>query len=282
MRLVLNDVHTYYGPSYVIQGISLTVGEGEVVALLGRNGAGKTTTMRTITGLTPPRRGSILLDGRDISHLPPHRIARAGVAYVPSGRRIFGLLTVRQNLELAQRDARNLPRRGTTAAASPWTLERVHATFPRLAELGARRADFISGGEQQMLKLARALLSHPRLLLLDEPTEGLAPVVVGEMRHWIELIKAERMSILLSEQNSLFALHLADRGYILSKGRIEHEAPASELAETEEIRVHLGVQERSAPRRQKPPSAASPAAQPARDTATEAAARPSEPGGAAR
>jgi branched-chain amino acid transport system ATP-binding protein len=244
MRLVLDDVHTYYGQSHVLQGISLTVGEGEVVALLGRNGAGKTTTMRTVTGLTRPRHGRVLLDGTDIARLPPHRIARAGIGYVPSGRRVFGSLTVRQNLELAQRGARGTARAG--GAAEPWTLDRVHATFPRLAELGGRRASFLSGGEQQLLKLARALLARPRLLLLDEPTEGLAPVVVSQMRQWIGLVAAERMSILLSEQNSLFALHLDDRGYILSKGRIEHEAPAAELAESEEVRVHLGVAERAA------------------------------------
>jgi branched-chain amino acid transport system ATP-binding protein len=254
VRLALNDVHTYYGPSHIIQGISLAVREGEVVALLGRNGAGKTTTMRSITGLTPARRGTVMLDGRDVSRLPPHKIARAGVAYVPSGRRTFSSLTVRQNLDLAQRDTPEAARR---EAVSPWTVERVYATFPRLAELDRRRAGFLSGGEQQMLKLARALLAHPRLLLLDEPTEGLAPVVVGQMRQWIELIKKERMSILLSEQNSLFALHLADRGYILEKGRIQHEALASELSESEEVRVHLGVQERGARKRsrQSPSSA---------------------------
>lgn len=249
MRLVLDNVHTYYGRSHVIQGISLTVGEGEVVALLGRNGAGKTTTMRSVTGLTRPRHGRVLLDSTDISRLAPHRIARAGVAYVPSGRRCFGTLTVRQNLELALRDAGKPVRAQGAAHPSAWTLERVLAAFPKLEELAGRRAGFLSGGEQQMLKLARALLARPRLLLLDEPTEGLAPVVVGEMRHWINLIKAERMSILLSEQNSLFALRLADRGYILSKGRIEHEATASELAGSAEVRVHLGVAERAAPGR---------------------------------
>ncbi len=254
MRLVLQDVHTYYGDSHVVQGISLTVGEGEVVALLGRNGAGKTTTMRTITGFTRLRRGQVLLDGADISRLAPHRIARARVAYVPSGRRCFSSLTVRQNLELALRGARK-PARGEDAAQlPPWTLARVLATFPRLEELGGRRAGFLSGGEQQMLKLARALLARPKLLLLDEPTEGLAPVIVGQMRKWIELIKAERMSILLSEQNSLFALHLADRGYILSKGRIEYEAPAAELAASQEVRVHLGVAERGGRGRQDPAS----------------------------
>ncbi len=250
MRLVLDEVHTYYGQSHVIQGVSLTVREGEVVALLGRNGAGKTTTMRSVTGLTRLRRGRVLLDGADISRLAPHRIARAGVAYVPSGRRVFGSLTVRQNLELAMRDARRPARDGNGTQPAPWTLRRVHDTFPQLEELGGRRAGFLSGGEQQLLKLARALLARPRLLLLDEPTEGLAPAVVSQMRDWIGLIKAERMSILLSEQNSLFALHLADRGYILSKGRIEHEAPASELAESDEVRVHLGVAKRGARGRQ--------------------------------
>ena len=249
MTLVLENLHTYYGQSHIIQGISVTVREGEVVALLGRNGAGKTTTMRSITGLTRARLGRVLLDGTDITRLPPHRVARAGVAYVPSGRRCFGSLTVRQNLELALRDARK-PARGKDAQDSDgkelpaWTLDRVLGTFPKLGELAGRRAGFLSGGEQQMLKLGRALLARPRLLLLDEPTEGLAPVVVGQMRNWIELIKAEGMSILLSEQNSLFALHLADRGYILSKGRIEHEATAGELADSEEVRVHLGVTKR--------------------------------------
>ncbi|HTW11233.1 MAG TPA: ABC transporter ATP-binding protein [Solirubrobacteraceae bacterium] len=243
MRLRLDDVHTYYGESHILQGISLEVGEGEVVALLGRNGAGKTTTMRSITGLTPAKRGSITLDGEEISRLAPHRVARHGIAYVPSGRRVFGSLTVRQNLELARRDAR---------VQSPvWTIERVHETFPKLLVLDSRRAGLLSGGEQQMLKLARSLIAHPKLLLLDEPTEGLAPVVVGEMRDWIELIKQERgMSILLSEQNALFALHLADRGYILEKGRIQHQATAAELAGSSEVRTYLGVQERGVRRRQ--------------------------------
>lgn len=241
MRLELKDVHTYYGQSHILQGISLTVGEGEVVALLGRNGAGKTTTMRSIIGLTPPRSGQVTLDGARIARRPPHGIARAGVSYVPSGRRVFGSLTVRQNLELALRDSR-VPERERT-----WTIERLYRVFGKLADLGGRRAGFLSGGEQQMLKLGRALLAHPKLLLLDEPTEGLAPVVVREMRTWIELIKREgHVSILLAEQNALFALHLADRGYILEKGRIQHEAPAAELSGSAEARTYLGVQEKGA------------------------------------
>ena len=252
MRLALDAVNTYYGDSHILQGISLAVQEGEVVALLGRNGAGKTTTMRSITGLTRPKRGSIKLDGTEISHLAPHRIARAGVAYVPSGRRVFSSLTVRQNLELARRNA--------GAREPTWTIARLHQTFPKLAELDSRRAGLLSGGEQQMLKLGRALLAHPKLLLLDEPTEGLAPVVVRQMRTWIELIKRDgRMSILLSEQNALFALHLADRGYILEKGRIQHEAPAADLSESREIRTYLGVQDRRTGRRTRRAPAREPA-----------------------
>jgi branched-chain amino acid transport system ATP-binding protein len=238
VRLIVEDVDTYYGDSHILQGVSLQVGEGEVVALLGRNGAGKTTTMRTITGLTPARRGHVVLEQRELTSWAPHRIARAGVGYVPSGRRVFSSLTVRQNLRLAVRDAH--------VTAPTWTIERLHETFPKLRELDQRRAGFLSGGEQQMLKLGRALLAHPKLLLLDEPTEGLAPVVVGQMRSWIELIKHERMSILLSEQNALFALRLADRGYILEKGRIQHEAPAADLSDSDEIRTYLGVARRGA------------------------------------
>lgn len=188
MRLALQDVHTYYQASHILQGISLTVGEGEVVALLGRNGAGKTTTMRSIIGLTPPRRGEITLDGAQIARKSPHRIARAGISYVPSGRRLFGSLTVRQNLELALRDARVHER------DRAWTIERLYHVFARLGDLDSRRAGFLSGGEQQMLKLGRALLAHPKLLLLDEPTEGLAPVVVRDLRKWIELIKRRARS----------------------------------------------------------------------------------------
>lgn len=240
MRLVIDDLHTYYGPSHILQGVSLTVGVGEVVALLGRNGAGKTTTMRSITGLTPPRAGTILLDGRTVTGKPPHAIARTGIAYVPSGRRIFSSLSVGQNLALAERDAR-------VAGARTWTIQRLHQVFPKLRELADRRAGVLSGGEQQMVKLARALLLHPKLLLLDEPTEGLAPVVVREMRQWIQTITTDgQMSVLISEQNALFALHLADRGYILEKGRIQHEAPATELAASAEVRRHLGVQDRRA------------------------------------
>ncbi|HEX7390436.1 MAG TPA: ABC transporter ATP-binding protein [Acidiphilium sp.] len=232
--LAVESIETYYGQSHILQGVSLEVETGEAVALLGRNGAGKTTTMRSIMGLTPPRRGTIRLDGAVISGRPAFAIARLGVAYVPSGRRIFSGLSVRQNLLLAEGSARNKPQGG-------WTLDRVFDMFPKLRELETRAAGFLSGGEQQMLKLARALLGNPKLLLLDEPTEGLAPVVVKELGIWIERLKAERLTILLSEQNAPFALRLADRGYILEKGRIRHSAAAAGMAESPEIRAYLGI-----------------------------------------
>lgn len=235
--LELEGVDTFYGQSHVLQGVALGVGDGETVALLGRNGAGKTTTLRSILGLTPPRRGRIALAGQEIIGRPPYAVARLGVALVPSGRRIFSSLTVRENLELAARDAH---RRG------PWTVERVYAMFPRLRDLKSRLAGFLSGGEQQMLKIGRALVANPRLLLLDEPTEGLAPVVVGELGRWLERLKAERISILLAEQNALFALRLAERGYILEKGRIRGSGPAAALREDAEVRAYLGVAARAA------------------------------------
>ncbi|MGH6776960.1 MAG: ABC transporter ATP-binding protein [Bradyrhizobium sp.] len=232
--LTVEAIQTYYGQSHVLQGVSLDVGTGEAVALLGRNGAGKTTTMRSIMGLTPPRGGTIRLDDAVISGRPAFAVARLGVSYVPSGRRIFSGLSVRQNLLLAESSARN-------KSAGGWTLDRVFEMFPKLRELEARAAGFLSGGEQQMLKLGRALLGNPKLLLLDEPTEGLAPVVVKELGHWIERLKAERLTILLSEQNAPFALRLANRGYILEKGRIRHSAAAADLAESPEIRAYLGI-----------------------------------------
>ena len=234
MILELDGVDTYYGESHILQGLSLRVAAGEAVALLGRNGAGKTTTMRTITGLTPARRGSVLFDGADISAVPTHRIAQAGVAYVASGRRVFGSLTVAQNLELA---ARTLG----SGRAGGWTVGQVLDTFPKLRELADRRAEFLSGGEQQMVKLGRALLGSPRLLLLDEPTEGLSPAVVGDLGRWLELLRAQGTTILLTEQNALFALAHADRGYILEKGRVTHTDTAEALRDSAEIRASLGV-----------------------------------------
>ncbi|HET9169799.1 MAG TPA: ABC transporter ATP-binding protein [Actinospica sp.] len=233
--LEIREIDTYYGASHILQGLSLKVGAGEAVALLGRNGAGKTTTMRSVLGLTPPKRGSILMSGEEIAHARTHRIARSGAAFVASGRRVFGSLTVAQNLELA---ARTL---GRGPAAGARTLDDVLQVFPRLRDLADRRAGYLSGGEQQMLKLARALLGHPRLLLLDEPTEGLSPAVVADLGRWLDRLRREGLSILLTEQNALFALAHVDRGYVMLKGRITHEAPAEELRSSEEVRGALGV-----------------------------------------
>ncbi len=231
--LELVDVHTYYGSSHVLQGVDLTVGAGEVVALLGRNGAGKTTTLRSITALTRPRSGRVVLAGRDITSRPPHVIARAGVAYVPSGRRVFSQLTVAQNLALAAR--------GCPGRAGPWTIRRVYDTFPALAELSARRAGFLSGGEQQMLKLGRALLAQPDVLLLDEPTEGLSPTMVDALGGWLNLLRKAALSVLLTEQSAVFALRHADRGYILEKGRVRAHGPARRMIDSRELHDFLGV-----------------------------------------
>jgi branched-chain amino acid transport system ATP-binding protein len=218
------------------------VGDGEAVALLGRNGAGKTTTMRTATGLTPARHGRVVLAGQEITHAKTHRIARGGVAFVASGRRVFGTLTVSQNLELA---ARTLGRRrfaeDTAAGRQPWAIEEVLEVFPKLRELAGRRAGYLSGGEQQMLKLSRALLGNPRLLLLDEPTEGLSPAVVADLGRWLDRLRERGLSILLTEQNALFALSHVDRGYVMLKGRITTEAAAADLRQSEAVRTALGV-----------------------------------------
>ncbi|HEY6933110.1 MAG TPA: ABC transporter ATP-binding protein [Marmoricola sp.] len=230
MTLEVEDVHAYYGRSHVLQGISLAVEDGETVALLGRNGAGKTTTMRSIVGLTPPRRGAVRLDGRQISGSPTYRIARKGVAFVPSGRRAYGSLTVRQNLALSVRR-----REGA------WPMGRVLEMFPKLADISERKAGFLSGGEQQMLKLARALLSGPRILLLDEPTEGLSPAIVGDLGRWLAALKEEKVTVLITEQNALFALQYADRGYIIEKGTVRHHGRAESLRDSTEIRTYLGV-----------------------------------------
>ena len=187
--LKLEAIHTYYGNSHILQGVDLEVGEGETVTLLGRNGAGKTTTLRSIMGLTPARAGRIVFAGQDITRAPTHRIARAGLAFVPSGRRIFSELTVRENLLLFLRQPQG--------RAPAWDLDHVYEVFPKLAELDARKAGFLSGGEQQMLKLGRALVANPRMLLLDELTEGLAPDIVNDLGDWLRRLKSEGFSILI-------------------------------------------------------------------------------------
>jgi len=228
------DLHTYYGVSHVLQGVSLAVGAGEVVGLLGRNGMGKTTLIRSIIGFTPPRRGRVHFKGVDITRWPPFRAVRHGMGLVPQGRRVFPSLTVRENLEVARRTA-------PTASAS-WTIERVSALFPRLRERARNRADKLSGGEQQMLAIARALMTNPDLLLMDEPTEGLAPLLVREVGRAIGELKRQGLSILLVEQNLPLALSVVDRVHILSRGQIVHSCTPAELAADDAVKSrYLGV-----------------------------------------
>jgi branched-chain amino acid transport system ATP-binding protein len=221
MILEVRDAHTYYGTSHVLFGLSLHVRERELVVLLGRNGAGKTTTLRTIVGVTPPRTGSVRFDGQEIARRPPYEVAQHGIAFIPDTRRIFPDLTVRDNLEIAQRRSRN--------GSRPWTLERVWDLFPKLRELDARKGRNLSGGEQQMLAIGRALLGNPRLLLMDEPTQGLAPLVIRLLGEQILRLQQEGMTILLSEQNLAFAGPLANRIYVIDHGTIQFEGALSDL-----------------------------------------------------
>ena len=225
--LQAQDIHTAYGLSRVLFGVSLEVAAGECVCLLGRNGVGKSTTMRSIMGLTPPQAGRITWKSRDITGWPPYRIAQAGIGFVPEDRRIFADLTVWENLDVAARP------RGS------WTVERVFDLFPKLAELTNRNGGFLSGGEQQMLTIARTLMGNPELLLLDEPSEGLAPLVVDHLRDQIARLKQEGLTILLAEQNTEFSLALADRVYVLEKGSIRFSGPAARLRDDAALRHEL-------------------------------------------
>ena len=227
--LAVEDVYTFYGLSQVLFGVSLEVAGGECVCLLGRNGVGKTTTMRSIMGLTPAREGRVMWKGRDVSGRPPFQIAGLGIGFVPEDRRIFADLTVWENLDVAAR------RRD--GGASAWTLERVFDLFPKLRELVGRQGGFLSGGEQQMLTIARTLMGNPELLLLDEPSEGLAPLVVDHLKEQIARLKQEGLTILLAEQNVDFCLDLADRVYVLEKGHIRYEGTAGAFREDESIRA---------------------------------------------
>jgi branched-chain amino acid transport system ATP-binding protein len=229
--LELRDIHTYYGDSHILQGISLTVDKGKVVGLLGRNGMGKTTLIRSIVGFTPPRRGQIFFKDRNITEWPSHRVINHGLALVPQGRRVFSSLSVFENLTVA--GSRN---------GGDWTLERVMELFPRLRERRAIRAGKLSGGEQQMLAIARALMTNPELLLMDEPTEGLAPLMVREVGRIIENLKSQGLSILLVEQNLPLALRVSDEIHVLSRGRIVHSCSPRELWANEEIKSqYLGL-----------------------------------------
>ena len=229
--LQVQDIHTYYGASHILQGVSLDVPEGQVVALLGRNGAGKTTTLRSIIGLTPPRRGRVFFRDRNITGQRPYALARLGLSYMPESRGIFPSLSVEENLTLVE---------GRREGA--WTLEGVYELFPRLKERRANGGAQLSGGEQQMLAIARALLLNPELLILDEPTEGLAPIVVKDIRERLRLVKETGMTVLLVEQNFRFATSLADQVYVLGKGTIQWSGSAKAILEDEEVqRTWLGV-----------------------------------------
>ena len=219
--LDVDALHTYYGKSHILHGISFSVGEGELVTLLGRNGAGKTTTLRSLMGLTRAREGSVRMFGNKSTDWPPYRIAAAGVGYVPEGRRIFANLTVEENLKV--------PR----VRSGPWTLERVYQAFPRLRERRFNKGRQLSGGEQEMLAIARALMLNPRFLMLDEPSQGLAPLIVQEVFKIVVGMREQGLSVLLVEQNVRAAVAIADRACVIDDGRIVYEGPAAEFAKDE-------------------------------------------------
>ena len=235
--LAVDGLCTNYGKIRILRGVSLTVGEGEVVALLGLNGAGKTTTMRSILGLTPPRAGTVRYAGADITGWPAYKVARLGVGYVPEGRRMFKDLSTLENLQLAE-----------NGRSGAWTIERVFEHLPKLAELRSRKAGRLSGGEQEMLAIGRALVANPHLLLVDEPSQGLAPLVVEDVYRILGELKATGVAILLVEQNALLALKISDRAYVLDSGRIVHEGGAAELAaDRDRIRSLMGLEVAAAP-----------------------------------
>jgi len=230
--LKIKDIHTYYGNSYVLQGISLEVRKGTVVGILGRNGVGKTTLIRSIIGFSPVRRGQILFKDVDITHLPPYKIARMHMGLVPQGRRIFPSLTVQENLTVAARDA----------GLRQWDQEKIFNLFPRIKERLNNRGNELSGGEQQMLAIARALLSNPDYILMDEPTEGLAPLLVQEIGDIILRVREEGVSILIVEQSLLFALRVSTETHLMSKGTIVYSSSPQELWENQEMKYqYLGV-----------------------------------------
>lgn len=227
MKLAVSDLNSHYGPAHILFDIALEVGEGEVVALLGRNGAGKSTTFRSIVGLVELRSGRIVFEGADVSDKPTHEIVRRGLGYVPEERRIFTELTVEENLEVGRQPKRpNAPH---------WTREKLFALFPNLGEMRKRPGGRMSGGEQQMLTIARTLMGNPLVVLLDEPSEGIAPVIVEEIADTIVELKKRGLSILLSEQNVGFAEIVSDRAYMLEKGQIRWGGTMAELAENAEV-----------------------------------------------
>jgi len=227
MILEIKDIHTYYGTSHVIFGLSLHVAERELVGLLGRNGAGKTTTLLSIMGVPPPRSGSIKFLGEETRGKAPYTIAQLGIGFVPDNRRIFPDLTVLDNLKIAERKR---------SGSDLWTVERVFDLFPQLRELVKRRGEHLSGGEQQMLAIGRALMGNPQLLLMDEPTSGLSPLLVNALEEQVRRLKEEGVTVLLSEQNAVFTTNLTDRTYIIDMGTIRYEGETKDLIENEEIR----------------------------------------------
>jgi branched-chain amino acid transport system ATP-binding protein len=234
--LEISDIHTYYGDSYVLQGVSLNVGPGQVIGLMGRNGVGKTTTLRSIIGFSPPRRGRITFKDVDVTKMAPHQIARSGISLVPQGRRIFPSLTVAEHLHVFARS-------GNGAGEHAWDEARILSLFPNLEQRLKQKGSDLSGGEQQMLAIARALLTNPQLLLMDEPSEGLSPIAVQHVVQVIEQLRAKaELPILLVEQNLSLALNLADYIYVMNKGAIVFDGPAEELARSHDIqRTYLGL-----------------------------------------
>jgi branched-chain amino acid transport system ATP-binding protein len=233
--LELKEIHTYYGLSHVIQGVSLTVEKGEIITLIGRNGAGKTTTLKSIIGLTPPRAGKITFQGEDITHLPTHLIAQRGIAFVPEERRVIPNLTVAENLKIGMLKNKD-------KSKNPKLLERTFAYFPRLQERLTQKGGSLSGGEQQMLTMARGLVSDPAIMLIDEPTEGLMPSLVNQIAIILREMNKDGVTVLLVEQNVEMALSISTRGYVIDQGVIQFTGPAKELQQNREIQQrYLGV-----------------------------------------
>jgi branched-chain amino acid transport system ATP-binding protein len=234
--LSLSDVHTFYGKSHILHGVSLEVAPGEVVGLLGRNGVGKSTTLKSIMGLAAPARGRVTFEGRDITGLAPHHLARLGIAWVPEDRRIFRLLSVMENLRTG------LDRQGVDEARRARLLDKVYAAFPVLRDRRNQAGGTLSGGEQQMLAIARAMMLEPKIVLLDEPTEGLMPRMVSQIREIVDMLHREGVAILLVEQNVALTLAVSSRVYIMEKGVVRHQAPAADLrADQAVIHQYLGV-----------------------------------------
>ena len=225
--LEVENIHTYYGLSHILFDVSLSVPEGQIVCLLGRNGAGKSTTMRSIMGLTPPRRGVIKFKGEPIKGKKPYQLARQGIGYVPDDRRVFADLTVGDNLEISERK---------TEGDVTWTKDSVYDFFPALRHIDSRKAGFLSGGEQQMLTVARALMTNPDFLLLDEPTEGLAPMIIEVLEERIGKLRDKGLTVFLAEQNQRVALKLSDQGYVIDNGVIRYHGSIEDLRENEEVR----------------------------------------------